>query len=206
MQFQYTPYLIPPLATSLVSGWIAFYSWRRRTTRVALLLALLSFAVTDWLVGYTLEIPGTDLPTQFFWVRIQYLGIVTVPLIWLIFAFYYSNLDKFLSLPRLVLLSLIPVVTLFLVFTTQIGGPIWSKVSLIKVSNFWEWHASYGLWFWVHTAYSYLLIIAGSIIIFRSLLQFKGPYRGTSLRSLNRCTRPLDWKHPIFFRANFPSI
>lgn len=178
MQIQYTPYILAPLAASLILGWITYYSWTRRTTRVARWLALLSLAITIWQVGYAFELAGTDLPTKLFWVRIEYLGIATVPLIWLIFALHYSNLHKLLSLPRSILLSLVPAITLFLVFTTQSNGPIWKEISLDKVNNFWEWHATYGPWFTVHIAYTYLLLLAGSFLILRSLAQFKNLYRG----------------------------
>jgi hypothetical protein len=73
MQLQYTPYILAPLAASLILGWITYYSWTRRTTRVARWLALLSLAITIWQVSYAFELAGTDLPTKLFWVRIEYL-------------------------------------------------------------------------------------------------------------------------------------
>lgn len=201
MQLQYTPYLLAPLAASLISGWVTYYSWTRRTTRVARWLGLLSLAITIWQVSYAFELAGTDLPTKLFWVRIEYLGITTVPLIWLIFAFHYSNLHKLLSLPRLVLLSLVPAVTLFLVFTTQANGPIWREISLDKVNNFWEWHATYGTWFSVHIAYSYLLLLAGSVLILRSLAQFKNLYRGQAYALLIAVLAP--WVGNILYLLGF---
>jgi hypothetical protein len=32
MQFQYSPYMLPLMGAALISGWVAAYVWRQRST------------------------------------------------------------------------------------------------------------------------------------------------------------------------------
>src|SRR5512140_3857396 len=110
MQFQYTPYALPFLAAAVVSSGLVIYIWRRRNTRAATALALLSLAALIWTLGYGLEIAGADLATKVFWGKLQYFGIVTVPLLWLVFAWQYTSHDKWLTRRNLVLAAVVPVI------------------------------------------------------------------------------------------------
>ena len=91
MHFQFSPYIIPLIAAALISGWVVVYSWAHRSTAGAIALALLALAITEWSLGYALEIAGTDLATKVFFGKAQYAGIVLTPLMWLIFSFNQAN-------------------------------------------------------------------------------------------------------------------
>jgi hypothetical protein len=91
VHFQYTPYVLPLIASSIIAGFVAVYLWRRGTASGARALAMLAFACVEWSLGYALEIAGADLPTKIFWGKSQYIGIVMVPLLWVIFAYSYST-------------------------------------------------------------------------------------------------------------------
>ncbi|HSJ89364.1 MAG TPA: histidine kinase N-terminal 7TM domain-containing protein, partial [Anaerolineales bacterium] len=85
MHFQYTPYILPLILSSTIAGFVALYVWdRRATTSGGMALALLALACAEWSLGYALEIGGADLPTKIFWGKSQYIGIVAVPLLWIL--------------------------------------------------------------------------------------------------------------------------
>jgi PAS domain S-box-containing protein len=178
VNFEYTPYILPLLAAALTSAWVAVYAWNRRSNTGAFALTLLAGAVTEWSIGYALEIAGADLSTKVLWGKIQYLGIVLVPLMWLGFAFHHANQAKWLTSPTLVLLAIIPTITFMLVITTERHGLVWSKTGISETGSFSALDVSYGLWFWVHTAYSYILLMIGTVIVIRSIGRMNGIYRG----------------------------
>ena len=62
----------------IVSGAIAWYSWQRRQTPGATPFAWLMLAVTVWSLGYALELWHTELAAMLFWVKVGYVGVVTV--------------------------------------------------------------------------------------------------------------------------------
>jgi hypothetical protein len=72
VHFQYTPYILSLILSSIISGFVALYVWERRaTTSGGMALALLALACAEWSLGYAPEIAGADLPTKLFWGKSQ---------------------------------------------------------------------------------------------------------------------------------------
>jgi len=138
----------------------------------------LAVAVAEWSIGYALEIAGADLTTKVFWGKIQYLGIVLVPLMWAGFAFHHANQAKWLTLRTLIALSIIPLITFGLVLTTEKHGMVWSEIGITRTGSFSALDVTYGFWFWIHTLYSYILLMTGTVIVIRSIGRMTGIYRG----------------------------
>jgi PAS domain S-box-containing protein len=178
MQFQYTPYIFPLIAAAIISMGVAFYTWSRRSANSGPALTILSFVLMEWLLGYALEIAGADLTTKIIWGKMQYIGIAALPLFWVIFAFNYANQNNRLSHRVMGLLAILPLVTIVLAFTTEAHGLIWKKIQVTQAGTFSALDVSYGWWFWVHSAYSYILLMAGTILMIRSLIRSQGLYRG----------------------------
>lgn len=178
MQFQYTPYALPVMIASVISLWIAFYGWQRREARNALLLSLISLALTQWLVFYTLQISGANLQTKVFFGEFKYIGIAFTSLLWLFFARQFANQGS-LNLTRLQIgiLSIVPVLTSLISATTRWHGLFWSNPEWFQVGAFSDFNVHYGPWYWVHIGYSYLMILAGTVLVFRSLGQRQGLHR-----------------------------
>src|SRR6476619_612381 len=68
---------------ALAIGWLA---WRQRTLPSALALMWLGLAVAEWTVTYALELSAPDLASKLVWAKLQYVGIVCVPVAWLVLA------------------------------------------------------------------------------------------------------------------------
>ncbi len=178
MQFQYSPYIIPLIIAAGVSGLVAIYSWTRRSTSgSAAALAIMGAVITEWSLGYALEIAGADLPTKLIWGKSQYVAIVLTPLIWLIFAYNHANRGKTLSPRTIVLLAIEPLITLILALTTDTHHLIWRDISIQQTGSFSALHLSYGPWFWVHWVYSYVLLMSGTVIVLRLVWSRQGLYR-----------------------------
>ncbi len=178
MTFVYSIYTLPLLIAAFVSLAVALYAWSRRSTPSAIALALMALSIAEWSFGYALEIAGVAPATKILWGKIQYIGIATAPLFWLIFAFNHAHQGQRLNHQRMMLLALIPTLTILLAFTTEWHGWLWSKIAVSQNGSFSALKVSYGLWFWIHFAYSYLLLAAGAWIILRSIGKMQGLYRG----------------------------
>lgn len=178
MQFQDTPYIFPLVISSVIGVFVAAYVWQRRfTASGGKALALLSLACAQWSLGYALEIAGADPATKIFWGKSQYLGIVAVPLLWVIFAYSYSTNGTRMTSRNVRLLSIIPAITLLLAFTTEIHGLIWEEIKVRKVGTFSALEVTHGFWFWVYWIYSNILLLTGTIFIIRSFKRTKGLLR-----------------------------
>jgi PAS domain S-box-containing protein len=204
MEFQFSPYMLPLIGSALVSGWIAAYVWTRRSTRSAPALVLLALAIMIWSIGYALEIAGANLSTKIFWGKVQYIGIVSVPLLWFIFAYNYASRDKRLTHRAMMLTAIVPGITLVLAFTTDLHGLIWQDIGIQTAANFSALQVSHGLWFWIHSAYSYALLLMGTIYIVQSARHMWRPYRGQAIALFVAVIVP--WISNFAYLAGFSPI
>ena len=177
MRWQYLLTILPLLVAASVSAAIGLFAWRRRLTQGAAPFVLLMLAVAEWALGYALELVSVNLATQVLWAKIQYLGIVTVPVLWLIFSLEYSHREKLVKWRFLRLLFIIPLITLLMTWTNEFHHLIWSSISQNTSGPFAVLEVSHGLWFWAHTGYSYLALIIGTLLIIELFLHSSGLYR-----------------------------
>ena len=182
MQFEFSPYVVPLIIAGLVSILVAGYVLIRHSTPSAISLALLALLIAEWSFGYALEIAGADLSTKYFWGKIQYIGIATVPLFWLFFAYNHANPGRRLEHRWMFTLGAIPLLTVLLALTMEWHSLIWGEVNIVQGASFSALGVvSRGLWFWVHFAYSYILLAAGTYILVRSMWRMRGLYRGQTV-------------------------
>ena len=184
MQWQITPYSYLLLVAAALSGAIVFFAWRRRGTPGAETLALLMTGVCIWAAGYALELSGADLSTKIAWAKVEYIGIVAVPVAWLAFAFQYSGREGWLTPRNLALLSALPLVTLLLAWTNEAHGLVWRSTGLGEDGPFLALEVDHGGWFWVHLAYSYLLLLGGTTLLVSMLTRSPNLYRKQNLALL----------------------
>jgi len=178
VQFEYTPYILPLVVSSIIAGFVAVYVWQRRAIASgAMALVTLALASAVWSLGYALEIAGTDLLTKIFWGKIQYIGIGTIPLAWIIFAYSHSSPGSRISRRNVALLSIVPCITLMLAFTTELHSLIWKDFRIRTIGTFSALELTHGFWFWIYWSYSNILLLVGTVFIIRSFNRMKGLFR-----------------------------
>lgn len=165
MHWQSTPYVLPVVASGIVSAWLALTAWRRRPAPGATPFSLLMLAVAQWSLGYALELASADLPSQLFWANVQWLGVVTAPAAWLVFALQYTGQARWLSRRNLAVLTIEPLVILLLVWTNNIHGLIRNNIRLDTSESFSTLISTHGPAFWVNVAYSYLVLLLGTFLL-----------------------------------------
>ncbi|NJN44705.1 MAG: hypothetical protein HC806_08295 [Anaerolineae bacterium] len=177
MQFQFSSFSVPLFVVSAISILLVIYIWRQRNQSGAVGLFALTLAGTIWATGYAFEIAGTDLATKVFWAKIQYFGITTVPLSWLVFALQFTNRNRWLTPRNVILLGIIPFLTLALVLSNESHGSIWPDYQLDSTGPFLALEVSHGIGFWVYWIYSQVLVLAGTFLILRTLYRTQKVYQ-----------------------------
>jgi PAS domain S-box-containing protein len=137
-------------------------------------------AVTIWSLNYALSLMSSTLPIALFWDKIVYLGTVVIGPAWLAFTLQYTGRGKWLVGRNIALLGIIPLVTLALVWTNENHSLIYTWAGFETVGSFLVLNVSYGPWFWFHIAYTYALLLLGTILLFQTLFGSSKPrlYRG----------------------------
>ena len=177
MSFQYTPYVWPLVLGAVFSGALAVLAARRRRVPGAMSLAALMAAIAWWMLCYTLQVSGTDLSTIVFWSNMTFLAIAFVPLPWLTFALEYSGRGRWITPLNLLLASIVPVVTQVIAWTNEAHGLFRLDVRLVAHGSVLTMESGWAPWFWAHTAYSYLLIVLGVLLLALVWMRSASVYR-----------------------------
>jgi PAS domain S-box-containing protein len=144
-------------------------------------------AVGVWSVGYAVEILAVDVPTKILWAKVQYIGIVTIPFVWLDFALRYSGRGGWPFRYGVWIFAAIPLATLAFVWTNEFHGMIWATIETTPSGPL---DLGRGTVFWIFWVYSYLLLLAGALILGRVALRSANLYRKQSVLLLGGVVAP----------------
>lgn len=171
MDFSFTHYTLIMLSAAVVCLLIGYFAWRRpNITSVRLITLIMMVFISEWLIasalGYATTVPGYKI----IWAKIEYIGVVSVPVLVLIFAVDYSSLSRYLTVRNLLLISLVPAVTLLFAWTNELHHLIWASYIPYSENGLMLSSKTYGIGFWIFWVYSYGLLLAAIVLITRSAL------------------------------------
>jgi PAS domain S-box-containing protein len=173
----YGPYMLLPPLTVTAAVFMMIRIWRRRSAPIARTFLFLMAALAIWSLAVVLEEASLTLTTKIFWSKVSFLGVVTLPSAWLVFTLQYANREKWVTRRNLIIFSIIPVVTLVMVWTNDIYHLMWKEIWLDYSVSPPVDAVSHNIWFWVQATYSYLLILLGNITLLSVFLRSTGVYR-----------------------------
>ncbi len=197
MHFQFISYAWVLLASAVVTAAVGFYAWRQRSVPGARPVAIISATAAVWSLANGLEMAGTDLSTKLFWANAQYACYGILPLASLALALHYAGREQWLTRRRLAWLAIIPAITLVWVWTDPLHGLMRQNVYLDTAGPFPVIGKTYGPWFWVFAAYSYILFSIAIYLLVQALRRASPHYRGQPLILLIALCLPLVWN--IFY-------
>jgi PAS domain S-box-containing protein len=175
--WQETLFIVALLAVAAISVASALYTWSRRPVPGSKAVAVLALASAEWLAAYALELASVDVLDKVFLNKVQFVGVVIVPVAWLLFALQYTRREEWLTRRTLLALSIMPLVTLLLVFTNESHGLFWEGPVAVPEATFAMLHQPHGAWFWIHVAYSYALHCISTFLLVRMLIHSRHLYR-----------------------------
>lgn len=164
-------YLPLVFVSALVGCCFAAFTWLNRTRAGALALTIFTFVGGIWAVSEALIIPRGAEGASEFWMHVSLSVAVVVPVAWLVLVLAYTGNDRWLTPGYLGLILLEPIVFVGLVWTNPHHGYVWQPGERVTVGELETVTAEFGLIFWGHQAYAYLLFVIGAAIIGRMLFR-----------------------------------
>lgn len=134
-------------------------------------------AITVWTWGYGLELTCLTLACMLFWIKVEYLGIATLPAIWMVFTLQFAGHETWLTWRRAALLFVVPALTLLLNWTNEFHYWHYRSVAVNTSSPFPLLAIVRGPWYWAHIAYFYLMLLAGTMLLWQMFQRSAGLYR-----------------------------
>lgn len=174
MQWQFNPYAGVLVISAGLSLALAVIAWRRQPAPGAKSMAALMAAMSLWAGAYALELSSAGLDVVLFWVKVQYLAILSVPTLWLVFVLRYSGRSHWLTPSVLTMLAVVPVVTFVLIWTSEIPGPLYRAVAFDTIGTWSILFMSYGPLFWVQATYGYVVFSGATLLVLLTFVRGSG--------------------------------
>lgn len=164
------------LANSLTAVSIAALLARRTQApgRRSMFSMLVMIAV--WSFSYAMITLSRSLEAKLFWLKIENIGILTVPIFWFFFALRYNRLDGWLNRYTALLFFIVPGISLLFLFSTQWFHLYYDSVSQISAQG-GPLVIERGTWYVVTLFYSYLLSLVTVVLLVRRAIQHRNIYR-----------------------------
>ncbi len=166
--------LILSAALSLFVGVVA---WRRPMAPGSRSFAILMFAVTWWTILYALEWLLPDMKSKLLAARLEYVGIVLVPGAWLLFTLRQAGFNRRVPNLAAAVLTLAAILSLLAVATNDWHRLFYVHVQLDANTPYPMLDIEYGPLFYGLIAYTYLLLLAGALLLAWRFIRASGDYR-----------------------------
>lgn len=178
-EWQYTPYIPLLWAAALSMTIIGLFAWRNRGATGARSFSVLMFASALWAVTYAFQIAGANEVTIGFWADVNHIPVTVAPVAWFWLSLQFTTYKRFATRRLLAVFVTIAIVYLTFVFTNSwhslVRGPI--EPTIVADGALVISEHSFGPVFWLHTAYSYLLILLGIGLFVQLLIWSPAVYR-----------------------------
>jgi diguanylate cyclase (GGDEF)-like protein/PAS domain S-box-containing protein len=176
MTWNYTVYAAILHISAVVTALVGFMALRRRNSSGAGVIAILMFVLTEWAFTSGLEAAVEGIQYKIFWSKLEYLGVLCAPTLFLIFTLQYSQKNHWLKPINYALLSIVPIAGFIVTITNELHHLVWTSYSFSPIlTNVLVY--GHGIGYFILVVYSYSIFIAGIYSLFSDFNRTKEPYR-----------------------------
>lgn len=162
MAFQLHPYAVV-LAISALTTLITSLIILRRDVTGSTALGGVLLGSLIWSGAYAMTWSLTELQDKVLWLKVMYIGVVSVPALFLIFTLQITQHDNWLTSRNLVLLALEPLTILVLLWLDV--RSMFDQIDVTQRGGFTVLHIERGPGFWLNTFYSYALVLLAFVAL-----------------------------------------
>ncbi|MCA9911378.1 MAG: PAS domain-containing protein, partial [Anaerolineae bacterium] len=175
------PFIILLILTVIEAVVLAIYSWRKRKIEVAFTFGLTCVLMGLWALLTIVYYAAEGLEAKDVLARTIMVGITLLPVVWWAFTVQYVGKGRWLNRQTILLLMAVPTMTIILNWTNEFHHLMYLRRYLDTSGVVPELRSDYGLWFWVHTVYSYLLISYSNVLLILSARRTYAKHRSQAI-------------------------
>ena len=164
-------------ASAALSMWAAIIARTRRGVPGGPAFSWMMLAVALWSFTSAVHTLIDDLEIRVLIAKFQYFGVAPIGVLWLLFTTEYSRLSWTRDRLLRAALWIVPIITLVLAFTNERHYFYWSSIREVPTALGLRLEYRGGPWYWVHTGYTYTLVLIGTLTLVGGLRRFPSPYR-----------------------------
>ncbi|WP_322816727.1 histidine kinase N-terminal 7TM domain-containing protein [Chloroflexus sp.] len=201
----FTPYIFLPLAAVLLASGAMRLAWPYRQLSVVKVFLGMMFSIIWWSLWHALELSNASIAGKVLLSNIQYMSVVSVPLLWLLFALFYT--DRAHLLPRSVVYSLILLQSGFLIgaWTNGWHWLMWPTVELTYTAGgLWVLTGPNGPLWYASVLSAYAMVFAGTVLMINQAIRSQSFYRSQVISLVVGALLP--WAASILFVTGLSPI
>lgn len=194
-----TSIVVPLLFGSVAIGsGAAILAWRERPNPGAIPLVWLLSGQSVWATCIIFSLSAESVSGTLIWTKLGWIGVMAVPVAWILFALEYTGRDQYITRRTLALLSVVPILTVCLALTEQYHGLLYIRVAGVTADGMVVAEQG-GFWYGVAAAYTYLLGVLGAVPILGLVSSRATAFRGQSTALLVGIVTP--WTTNILYNV-----
>ncbi|WP_440772543.1 histidine kinase N-terminal 7TM domain-containing protein [Natronorubrum sp. DTA28] len=183
------------LATVAIGTAAALLAWRERPEPGAVPLVVMLTGQCIWSALLVFDLEASTLGGKVFWANLRWIGVVAIPVGWLLFSLEYTGRDRYVQPRYVALISIVPVLTV--IFALTDSSLLYTDSRLVYEGDMLLLSRTPGPWFWVIAAYTYLLGLLGAVPLLELIRNDSLPFRGQSAALLVSIVAP--WASNLLF-------
>ncbi|MHA1214235.1 MAG: sensor histidine kinase [Candidatus Hodarchaeales archaeon] len=168
MGYYFVVEAIPFLFASLLSAFMCLYLilWYAKTKSVVFYTLILA-AVSLWSFSYAFEILATTKSETIFWINIQYLAIIGIPMLFLFFTLAFTSNDNVFKKPKYLILIIVPSVINYLFLISNDYHQLYYTLTPLE-APFIIFKHNFGILFTLNAFLAYCYTILGFSLLYIS--------------------------------------
>ncbi len=174
-------YILLLLIAIGINIWLSIFSWKRKHNPGVTAFLLLMICEVFWLISIVFMLLSPTVKTALFWLRLEFAAIAFIPVLLIVFVTQFRG-SRLINRTRVLSLIIIPVLTQFVVWTDEKFHLFYKEVYIIEKNNLMliqSWKP--GVWFTIHSVYSFTLVFIALIWLFLHALRHFKAYQGQSI-------------------------
>ena len=169
---------------------VAALAWRHQDVPGATALGVLALAELWWIVTYAAELAVDGADPTFLLSRLEWVGVVTIPVAWMVFTLRYTGRSDLLTRRRVAALSTLPAAAAVAALTwyeplirTDVDTVVFDGATVVT--------GGFGQVFLVFSVFAWMTVAAGALVLVEFVLEERSLYRRRTLALLAAAVIPL---------------
>jgi PAS domain S-box-containing protein len=187
-QFNLASYLL--LASGLMSVITGIFIASKPSFPGKMPMMLMMLMGAEWAIAAGLEAAAPDITSKIFWSQVEYIGSMTGPVFYCYFIWGFLQKKRDGAARFMWMIWIIPLLSIFIAATNQIHSLLWTG---------FEWENreynsisyAHGPWFWVAVLYAFILVISGSSLLIKAIVQFPAYFRQQAMYLITGSVLPI---------------
>jgi signal transduction histidine kinase len=165
MVFNFNIYALFLIFFGIFSFLLSFYIYKKQSGAVRF-FGLMMFSNAIWSLGYGFELASPRLEQALFFIKMEYIGIGTLPLNWTIFCLKLSGKEHWYKKKfSIFILGAIAILTISTVWTNNYHHLYFRDYIMTAVEGINLVELSMGPGYWIFTIYFYLSMALGCLLL-----------------------------------------